>query len=495
MISRRSFMASASWLGAAAALPRIKPFVALDVRPLDDLTSSSATRLAAAVRRKEVSSVELVDAFLARIAVINPRLNSVVHLDHAAARAAARLADQRVARRDPLGPLHGVPITIKDSFDTAGMVSTAGTSGRRAFVPTRDATAVQRLRGAGAILLGKTNCPELTLSYETDNLIYGRTSNPYDLTRTCGGSSGGAAATLAACGSALDLGSDTGGSIRVPSHHCGTAGLKPTSGRVPRTGHIIGADGVFQSFTQVGPMARYVEDLALVLPILAGTDFADAAIVPCILQPSGAVSLRGLRVAVYTDNGLFAPTPATATTVADAAAALAAAGCRMTEAVPPALKATYALGNRLWRAAGSTTVQQLLKSAGTTDVSPPLQPWLTPHEPIIAADLIRLLEELDRARGLMLAFLEGFDAILCPACAFAAPPHGATLRDDLDAAYSYSEIYNYVGWPAAVVRAGASAEGLPIGVQIVARPWREDVVLALAAQVEKELGGWRMPPL
>ena len=494
MISRRSFVASASWAGAAAALPPIRPVVVPGARPLDDLTGSSATRLAAAIRRREVSSLELVDAFLARIAVVNPRLNCVVQLDHEAARAAARRADQGVARRARLGPLHGVPITIKDSFDTAGMVSTAGTSGRRDFVPRRDATAVARLRGAGAILLGKTNCPELTLSYETDNLVYGRTSNPYDLTRTCGGSSGGAAATLAACGSALDLGSDTGGSIRVPSHHCGTAGLKPTSGRVPRTGHIMGAEGIFQSFTHVGPMARYVEDLALALPLLAGPDFADAAIGTSPVPPLGAVGLRGLRVAVYADNDLFAPTPATVTTVANAATVLAAAGCRMMETVPPALKATYALGNRLWRAAGSTTVQHLLQSAGTTDVSPPLQPWLTPHEPIVAADLIRLLEDMDRARGLMLSFLEGFDAILCPVCAFAAPTHGATLRDDLDAAYSYSEIYNYVGWPAAVVRAGTSAEGLPIGVQIVARPWREDVALTVAAHLEKELGGWRRPP-
>jgi len=495
MISRRSFVASASWAGAAAALPPIRPSGELEVSPLDDLTSSSATRLAAAIRGKKVSSVELVDAFLARIAAINPRLNCVVQVNHEAARAAAKLADQGVARRQRLGPLHGVPITIKDSFDTAGMVSTAGTSGRRDFVPTRDATAVQRLRRAGAILLGKTNCPELTLSYETDNLVYGRTSNPYDVTRTCGGSSGGAAATLAACGSALDLGSDTGGSIRVPSHHCGTAGLKPTSGRVPRTGHIIGAQGVFQSFTHVGPMARYVEDLALVLPLLAGTDFTDAAIVTSPLQPPGAVNLRGLRVAVYTDNDLFAPTPATVATVGNAAAVLATAGCHVTEAIPPAFKATYSIGNRLWRAAGSTTVQQLLQTAGTTEVSPPLQPWLTPHEPIVTADLIRLLEDLDRARGLMLSFLEGFDAILCPACAFAAPTHGATLRDDLDAAYSYSEIYNYVGWPAVVVRAGASAEGLPIGIQIVARPWREDVALSVAARVERELGGWRMPRL
>ena len=167
----------------------------------------------------------------------------------------------------------------------------------------------------------------------------------------------------------------------------------------------------------------------------------------------------------------------------------------MAEAIPPALKATYSTGNRLWRAAGSTTVQQLLRSASTTDVSPALQPWLAPHEPVVGTDLIRLLEDLDRERGLMLSFLEGFDAILCPVCAFAAPTHGATLRGDLDAAYSYSEVYNYVGWPAAVVRGGTSVEGLPSGVQIVARPWREDVALAVAAQVEKELGGWHMPPL
>ena len=491
MISRRSFVASASWVGAMAALPPIK-MRARDVPLLDDLTRNSATRLAAAVRRKEVSSRELVDAFLARIARINPRLNCVVHIDHEGARAAARLADQRVARRDRLGPLHGVPITIKDSFDTAGLVSTAGTSGRRAFVPTRDATAVQRLRGAGAVLLGKTNCPELTLSYETDNLIYGRTNNPYDVTRTCGGSSGGAAATLAACGTALDVGSDTGGSIRVPSHHCGTTGLKPTSGRVPRTGHIIGAEGVFQSFTQVGPMARYVEDLALVFPLLAGTDFADAAIgtgIPTL----GEVNLRGLRIAVHTDNGLFPPTADTVTAVTNAAAVLSASGCYVTHTLPSAYKATYALGNRLWRAAGSATVRRLLDAAGTTDVSPPIQPWLAPHDPIASADLIRLLEDLDGARGRMLSFLEGYDAILCPACAFAAPAHGATLREDLDAAYSYSEIYNYVGWPAVVVPSGMSTEGLPIGVQIVARPWREDVALTVAAQVERELGGWRMP--
>jgi amidase len=161
-------------------------------------------------------------------------------------------------------------MTVKDSLDTAGMISSGGTTGRRSFVPAQDATVVARMRAAGAIVLGKTNTPELTLSIETDNLIYGRTNNPYDVSRTPGGSSGGAAAIIAAGGSPLDLGSDTGGSIRQPAHFCGVAGIKPTSGRVPRTGHIISFDvGALEMFTQIGPVARFVEDLTLTLPIIA----------------------------------------------------------------------------------------------------------------------------------------------------------------------------------------------------------------------------------
>lgn len=289
MISRRSFVGSLGYLGAMATLPSSKRVV--HERPLTDITSSSVTLLASAIRRRKVSSVEVVEAFLRRMEEINPKLNAVVQLYREGALTAARAADNQLRRSAHLGPLHGVPMTIKDSFDTAGMISAAGTVRRKAFVPVRDATAVARLRNAGAIVLGKTNCSELTLSYETDNLVYGRTNNPYNLSRTSGGSSGGAAAILAASGSPLDIGSDTGGSIRVPSHFCGTAGLKPTSGRVPRTGHIIPSDGVFQFFTQVGPMARYVEDLALVLPILVGSDWHDPFIVPAPINASSSLTL------------------------------------------------------------------------------------------------------------------------------------------------------------------------------------------------------------
>ena len=495
MISRRSFVTSMSCLTATAVLPPKLMRHARKPRPLTDITTSSVTRLAAAIRRQEVSSVEVVESFLRRIEEINPKLNAVVQLDREGALAAAHAADVRIRRRERLGPLHGVPMTIKDSFDTAGVISTAGTLGRKGFVPTRDATAVARLRNAGAILMGKTNCAEITLAYETDNLVYGRTSNPHDVRRTSGGSSGGAAAILAAGGSPLDLGSDTGGSIRIPSHFCGTTGLKPTSGRVPRTGHIISAEGVFQFFTQVGPMVRHVEDLVLVLPILAGPDWRDPFIVSAPLGKSAAVDLHSLRVAVHTDNGIYPPSDDTVRVITDAAKALRKAGCSVVESRPEELSRVYALGNRLWRLGGGPTVQRLLATAGTKTVSEPLRPWLKPPTSPPQDEWTDLLEQLDGSRGKMLSFFENYDAILCPPCAFPAPQHGATFKEDLDAAFSYSEVYNYVGWPAAVVRGGTSIEGLPIGVQVVARPWREDVALAVAHRLETELGGWQPPML
>lgn len=218
----------------------------------DELCFGSATWLAEAIRMRRLSSIQSVDACLARIAEVNPRLNAVVTLA-STARDDARRADTELARGILRGPLHGVPFTVKDSLDTAGVTTTAGTVGWRDRVPTRDATVVARLKAAGAILIGKTNTPEFTWSDETDNDVYGRTSNPYDLSRTPGGSSGGAAAIVASGGSFFDIGSDTGDSIRQPAHVCGIAGLKPTSGRVPRTGHWPAYHGLFESFTQLGP--------------------------------------------------------------------------------------------------------------------------------------------------------------------------------------------------------------------------------------------------
>src|SRR5688500_3707597 len=228
---------------------------------VDKIVFKSATEMARLVRAKEISSEELVRAHLNRIRDVNGTLNAVCQIDEEAALSAARSADAALAKGAKPGPLHGVPITIKDSFDTKGLISTGGTTGRAKYIPEKDATAVARLRGAGAIILGKTNTPELTISYETDTLIYGRTNNPYDLQRTSGGRSGGAAAILAAGGAALALGSDTAGSIRVPAHFCGVAGLRPTYGRVSRAGHILPPGGVIGRLTHIGPLARSVSDL------------------------------------------------------------------------------------------------------------------------------------------------------------------------------------------------------------------------------------------
>jgi len=463
---------------------------------MDELIYASATAMAQAIRDRRVSATEVVEAHLQRIEAVNPALNAVVQVAGARARLEALAADQALARGELRGPLHGVPMTIKDSLDTAGVISTGGTKGRATLVPGQDATVVARLRAAGAILLGKTNTPELTLSGETDNLVYGRTNNPYDLARTPGGSSGGAGAIIATGGSPLDIGSDTGGSIRLPAHFCGIAGLKPTSGRVPRTGHIVPfAMGAVDALTQLGPMARYVADLSLILPIIAGVDWRDPAIVPMPLGDPKTVSIAGLRVAMYTDNGIMAPTPATAAAVRAAAAALVEAGARVEEDRPAMLERTADLANNLSGGDGRAWVRRLLQRASTTEIHPLLRQRFDEAKAVEVAEFTAGLEEVDRFRSGMLTFMEQYDVILSPTCAYPAPPHGQLMTDAMRKGTSYTSTYNLTGWPGVVVRGGTSPEGLPIGVQVVARPWREDVALAVAQHLETALGGWQRPSL
>ncbi len=233
------------------------------------------------------------------------------------------------------GPLHGVPVTIKDTLETAGVICTGGTKGRANYVPKADATAVARLRAAGAIILGKTNVPELAGALETDNLIYGRTNNPYDLTRTPGGSSGGEAAIVAAGGSPLGLGTDAGGSIRVPAHFCGLAAIKPTSGRVPRTGQFPLPLGARSAVFHVSLLARKVEDLALALPIISGPDYRDHSIVGMPLGNPGSVKLQDLKIAFFDDDGVATPTREIIAAVRDSAKAFAEAGVKVDESRPP----------------------------------------------------------------------------------------------------------------------------------------------------------------
>jgi amidase len=459
----------------------------------DPLWAEPAGRLAEWIRGGEVSSVEAVEACLERIHEVNPRLNAVVAFAPDALDR-ARAADRRRAAGTLDGPLHGVPFTIKDSHDTAGLVTTAGTIGWRDRVPDRDGTVVARLKAAGAILLGKTNTPEFTWSDETDNDVYGRTSNPYDLERTPGGSSGGSAAIVAAGGSPFDIGSDTGDSIRQPAHVCGIAGLKPTTGRVPRTGHWPGFEGIVATLTQLGPLARRVDDLALLLPIIAGPDGIDPHVAPAPLGDPASVDVGGLRVVAFTDNGVRPPTRETATTVEIAAAALAATGAAVTWEVPPGMAEAWQAWFDMIRSDGHAWLQRLITAAGTPGMgSYDTRGWVTVEPPVGADELTERLERGDRIRSRLLRWFQRADLIVCPVMPQPAIRHGEST-----AAWfgdTYSDVHNLTGWPAAVVRAGTSDAGLPIGVQLIAHPWREDVALAAAKVVEAATGGWSLPPI
>lgn len=413
-----------------------------------------AAALARRIASGRVSAEAVVEAHLARIAALNPRLNALVQVDAEGAIAAARAADARQARGAALGPLHGVPLSVKDVFDVAGQVCAAGLPERLAYRALRDAVAVARLRAAGAVLLGRGNCPAGGGGGETENPVYGATVHPQDPARSPGGSSGGDAAAVAAGLVALGLGSDAGGSLRVPAHFCGVAALKPTVGRVPNTGAYDQPGGLIDPRTQIGLLARRVEDLALAWPLLAGEDGQDTGVVPMPL-PGAPAAVRGLRVAVHADDGLHPASPATVAAVHAAADALGAAGAELHWATPPRLAEARGITERHWRA-----------------------------ETLDGAARAALDRDWDAFRRALWAFMRDVDAILCPADADTAPLRGRA-RDGL---FGYTLPYSLCGWPGAVVPAGRDAAGLPVGVQVTAAAWREGRVLGVAAAIEAALG-------
>ena len=455
----------------------------------------SASHMADAISRGEVSSVELTQACLDRIEQVNPDINAVVQLASVRALEEALHCDTLRAKGQTMGALHGVPMTLKDSIDTEGIVSTGGTMGRKHFVPEVDAPVAARLRAAGAVLMGKTNTPELTLSGETHNLIYGRTNNPYDVLRMPGGSSGGSAAIVASGGSALEIGSDTGGSIREPAHLCGITGIKPTSGRTPRTGHIVPfGGGVLDSLTQLGPMARYVEDLSLILPIICGPDGVDPYTVPVAMGDPDRIDTKSLRIAWYNDNGVVAPCHDIKRVTESVAHTLQQEGYQIEEACLPNMTTLIDLSTQLRESANAGLILRLLDRYGTHEPGPDLAGYFT--EKSLAGEHCidpELLEKIDLEKSHSLAFLSKYDAILCPPSHAIARPHLSSQKDSFND-WSYITVYNLLGWPGASVRSGTSLEGdLPVGVQVVAAPWREDIVLALLSDIEKLCGGF-LPP-
>ncbi len=451
---------------------------------------STTSQFVRAIRARQVSSQEVVMACLDRIETVNPAINAVVQLDRAGALAAARAADAAAARDEWMGPLHGVPMTIKDSLDTRGMISTGGTLGRRNHVPAADATVVRHLRDAGAILMGKTNTPELTLSFDTNNLIYGQTRNPYDLSRSPGGSSGGAAAIIAAGGSPFDIGSDYGGSIRFPAHLNGICGIKPSAGRVPRTGHIYPFGGIQDQFQQLGPLARSVEDLALLMPLIMGPDGVDPGVLPLAWNEPSAVELSKLKVAWFADNGIATPTPEIQRAVQAAAQAMAGVGATVVEARPTGIEATLDVTLPVYFWDGGAAVLRLLESSGTTEHT---LGALIGGPALTAEQLDAALARLDDWRSKLLTFMSGFDVLICPVNAAGAFAAGSPFDETKVANGSYAMAFNASGWPALVLPTGLSQEGMPLGVQVVAGPGREDLVLSAGLAIEGVLNGYRRP--
>ena len=449
----------------------------------------SATDIARLGATRELSCVEVVKAHLERIHAVNPALNAVVTFAEERALAQAHEADKQVAAGEPGGPLRGVPITIKDSFDTEGIRSTASTEGRRHFVPPEDASVVARLRAAGAIVVGKTNTPELTIGAATDSPLFGRTNNPYDQDYTPSGSGGGAGAILAAGGAAVEIGSDTGGSIREPTHVCGVVGLKPTAGLVPRTGHAFPPGlGAIDFITQVGPMARYVDDVALALDLIRGVDWLDSATIP--MPRCETPDPANLKVAYHTHNGLVGAAPDVAQTIDTVAQVLASHGIEITQDVPKAVADFGDIYQRLRNADGGWGVRHVLSQWGIKTPGAGLEHRLKEAKIVSTTDLLAVLVEVDRFKHAMIGFMRQYDVILCPPSVYPPLRHdagGDTRYED----WTFMSAFNLTGWPALVLRAGTTSGGLPLGVQLVGRPFEEVSVIELGRLIERECGGYR----
>jgi fatty acid amide hydrolase len=505
-----------------------------------DLIWRSATELARLIASGSVSSVEVVEAHLQRIAAVDPQLNAVVLPLFDEARAAAVEADRRRAAGEPLGPLHGVPITVKDCFHLAGTPSGIGIDSLQPEIIATDGPLVRRLRQAGAIIVGKTNVPQGMLLHETDNPIFGRTNNPWNLDRSAGGSSGGEAAIIAAGGVPLGLASDIGGSIRQPAHVCVISGIKPTAGRLTNRGCRNNLSGLTTITTQSGVLARHVSDLTLALEILHTHASGEASYDDELPHPLGdpaAIDVAGLRVGVFEDDGFFRPSPAIRRAVRNAADILRAAGAEVVEFQPPAIAEGMEIYFGLIGADGGRGMSRFLlggrkdwRIARLARLARVRQPWRKLFT--VLASLLGqprtalLLRSTGRKSPTEMEFLtarlarfaatfnaamdaDRIDALVFPPHALPAQTHGASF--DLPASASYCYLANLLGMPAGAVAAtciGSDEQcdrkpslqiaervarnvelgslGLPVGVQVMARMWREDIVLAVMKLLETE---------
>lgn len=468
---------------------------------------STIAKITAAIRSKQISPVELVDAHLRRIESLQPKLNAFVHLDADAARAQAGVAEAAVLKSQTLGPLHGIPLTIKGCIDVAGWPCPAGSLLRKDYVPRADAPLVERLKAAGAILLGNTNTPEFLMAYETNNLLTGKTSNPWNLAYSSGGSSGGEAAAIAAGCSMGGVGSDGGGSIRVPAHFCGVCGLKPTPGRIPTTGHFPSGAGAFGWIGVVGPMARTIADVRTLFEVMAGPDAGDAHAAPVPIRSYSEKDLRATRIGILQSSALGNVTPETRAAVGRAAKLLGDRGF----SIEPFELSGLDRALELWWFFFGPVIAHLLNTnlAGhESQLSPPLNPILspmlreylsiaTPRDPLSLDQFIQVCAERDLLREKILRQMDRVPILLSPVSSAPAFRHGegnynpgTGYRDTM----RFSQWLNLAGFPGASVPISLSNEGLPIGVQIIGRPFEDELVLAVAESLENSRGPWQPPP-
>jgi Asp-tRNA(Asn)/Glu-tRNA(Gln) amidotransferase A subunit family amidase len=468
---------------------------------MSSLVHRPATDLVRLVASGDISAVELVRAHLEQIARLDPQLNAFVDLRADQALAEASAQDRASASGNPRGPLGGLPISIKSAIEVAGLRVETGSPSRKDIVADGDAVCVARLRAAGAIVLGTTNVAEMLMGYESDNPLHGRTNSPWDLARTPGGSSGGESAAIAAGCSAGGIGSDGGGSIRVPAHFTGICGLKPTPGRIPGTGHQPACLGPFSLLGVVGPMARTVADVYAMFKVVAGWNDADPMAAPVPIASLGATPHSACRIGFFEDDGRTPVTPETRAAVRAAAKAAAGAGYEVEGVTPTGLDRARELWETFFCEVGLLVLNEPLN--GAERALPILKAFIERGDrpPFTAARLTEAWIDRDVVRADLARQMRMHRILICPVASVPAFLHGERrwTIDGGDVGYldamTYTQWFNILGNPAAVVPVGTSPEGLPIGVQVVGRPFEEELVLTVAAAIEAATGGYRRPPI
>ena len=463
------------------------------------VTQQSAFELLVLLRTKKISATELADEYIRQIERLNPQLNALVDFNPERVREQARVIDSASGQS---GPLAGLPVTVKSSISTAGHRCEIGSLVNRGDIPAKDATVVSRLRKAGAVILGTTNCPEYLMAYVTENDLHGRTNNPWNLECTPGGSSGGESAAIAAGMSAGGLGSDSGGSVRVPAHFTGICSLKPTPGRIPADGHLPACVGPFSFLGAIGPMARTIDDVALLFHALAGQDPVDPSSPPVPLRKPSHEEVKRLTIGYFEDDGLVPVTPETRKAVQDAAQTLRKQGFDVRPFRPNGLEQARKLWELFFVRCGAMFEEPLVRGH-EHKLSPVFRDFLArahASPPLSAEDVLTAWAEADIIRGKLLEQMQDYPLLLCPVCSVPAFRHGerswtidGQQVEYLDA-MRYTQWFNLLAAPAAVVPVGRSPDGLPIGVQLAGRPFEDEVVLKVASIVDHEFG-YSPPPI